>query len=227
MSGSSLGAGKRKRKGGQHSPTDHSTGGQPDTRTHDLTGVDPDLAPRLVERLSPRRLWHSRQVADLAVSLARRWNLDADAARRAGLLHDVCRENRDEWPEMAAKHNVELPSWAEGNYVFLHGPLGAIVAEREFHLSPAWCEAIAHHTAGHPAMTREAQMLFIADHACEGRREPEVPHWRALAHEDLGAAVLELLTHRLHSLLESGHQLWLPTVLARNELLVTRRTPEA
>lgn len=194
---------------------------------HDVSGVDPDLAPRLVDALSPRRLKHSRHVADLAVSLAERWELDDDAARRAGLLHDVCRENRSEWPEMAARHHIELPEWAEGNYVMLHGPLGAIVAEREFHLSPAWCEAIAHHTSGHPAMTREAEVLFIADHACEGRKEPEVPRWRALAHEDLTAAVLELLTHRLHSLLEGGHQLWLPTVLARNELLAARRAAQA
>ena len=89
---------------GKHRPEDY-----------DVAGVDADIAPRLAAVVSPRRFWHCRQVSDLAVSLARHWGLDVDAARRAGLLHDLCREHRAEWHEMAAREGVALPEWAAGN----------------------------------------------------------------------------------------------------------------
>ena len=186
---------------------------------YDLTGVDADIAPRLMAMVSPRRFWHCKQVATMAVSLARRWNLDVDCARRAGLLHDLWREQRDAWLPTAAAEGITLPDWAGSDVTHLHGPLGAIAAQREFGLPDVWCRAIAGHTTGLPGMGREEMVLYVADHVAEGRRQPEVPYWRELAHRDLEAATLEMLTHLLHSLLRQGHLLWLPTVLARNELV--------
>jgi hypothetical protein len=72
-------------------------------------------------------------------------------------------------------------------------------------------------------MGREEMVLYVADHACEGRRDPEVPHWRVLAHEDLERATLAMLTHLLTNLLCAGVPLWPPTVLARNYLLLRRQ----
>ena len=194
-------------------------------RFYDLSGVDEELAPRLMEMVSPRRFWHCRQVADLAVSLARRWGLDVDGARRAGLLHDICRENRHEWPAMSAREGMTLPEWAGGNLVHLHGPLAAVLARREFGLPDVWCDAIAGHTTGRPGMTREEMALYVADHAAERRRGGEVPRWRAVAHQDLEEVTLEMLTHLLRSLLEQGALLWTPSVLARNHLL-SERAPQ-
>jgi predicted HD superfamily hydrolase involved in NAD metabolism len=191
-------------------------------RDYDLAGVDADIAPRLMAMVSPHRFWHCKQVANLAVSLASRWGLDVDGARRAGLLHDIYRENREEWGRMAAAEGIRLPAWAGDDRTHLHGPLGALVARRDFGLPEHWCRGIAGHTTGMPGMTREEMVLHVADHACEGRRGPEVPHWRVLAHQDLEAATLEMLTHLLQSLLKQGALLWTPTVLARNELLARR-----
>jgi predicted HD superfamily hydrolase involved in NAD metabolism len=187
---------------------------------YDFSGVDPDIAPRLAAAVSPKRFWHCKQVAALAESLARRWDLDPEAARRAGLLHDVCRENKAEWPAMASREGIELPDWAQGNLTLLHGPLGARVAQREFGLPQAWVAAIDGHTTGRPGMSLEEMVLYVADHAAEGRRDPQGPHWRALAHEDLRAATLEMLTELLQSLLGQGKPLWPPSVLARNHLLL-------
>jgi predicted HD superfamily hydrolase involved in NAD metabolism len=174
--------------------------------------------------VAPRRFWHSKQVAALAESLARRWGMNADDARRAGLLHDLWRERRDEWLSEAAAEGIALPEWAGDNAGYLHGPLAAITARREFDLPEAWCRAIAGHTTALPNLSHEVMVLFVADHACEGRRQPEVPHWRELAHRDLEGAAEEMLTSLLQSLLRQGNVLWPPAVLARNELVTRRRT---
>jgi putative nucleotidyltransferase with HDIG domain len=203
-------------QGGRHRPA------LPDDE-YDLGGVDADIAPRLMAMVSARRFWHSKQVAALAESLARRWGLDADAARRAGLLHDLYRGSRDRWPELAAQEGIALPEWAGDDLGHLHGPLAAIAARREFGLPEPWCRAIAGHTTALPGLTREVMVLYVADHAAEGRPQPEVPHWRDLAHRDLAAATEDMLAHLLQSLLREGHALWLPTVLAHNELVARRR----
>jgi len=189
---------------------------------YDLDGVDADIAPRLMAMVSPHRFWHCKQVATLAATLARRWELDEHAARRAGLLHDLCRQNKDEWDAMAAREGIALPEWTEGDRGHLHGPLGAVLARREFGLPQPWVDAIAGHTHGRQGMSREEMVLYVADHAAEGRKKPQVPHWRDLAHRDLEAATLEMLTELLTSLLEQGKSLWTPTVLARNELILRR-----
>jgi predicted HD superfamily hydrolase involved in NAD metabolism len=183
---------------------------------------DQDVIRRLETLVSPKRLWHCERVSELAESLARRWGLDPHLARRAGLLHDACRDRRPEWDALAERARLTVPDWAGGNRVMLHGPLAAILAAEEFGLPQAWCQAIAGHTTGGTAMTPEEMVLFVADHAAVGRKDPRVPEWRDLAHRDLREATLELLSHRLASLLEDGAMLWLPTVLARNELLARR-----
>ena len=197
-----------------------------DPKDYDTRGVDVDIAPRLMSLVSPRRFQHCKAVADLAVSLAQRWSLDANHARRAGLLHDVWRDRRHQWLDDARREGIALPAWAEDDVGHLHGPLGAAVAAREFALPPRWAQAIASHTtcrwdvSDGPTPTPEEMILYVADHACEGRRDPKVPHWRKLAHQDLPAAAREMLTDLLSSLLEQDKPLWEPSVLARNALVL-------
>jgi predicted HD superfamily hydrolase involved in NAD metabolism len=175
---------------------------------------------RLEELVSPKRLLHCQRVADLAQSLALRWGLDPRLARRAGLLHDACRRPRPEWDALAEREGLTLPDWAVGEKGFLHGPLAAILAREEFGLPEDWCRAIAGHTTGGPGMTLEEMVLFVADHAAVGREEPQAGGWRELAHRDLRQAALEQLSARLGDLLVTGSALWVPTVLARNDLLL-------
>jgi predicted HD superfamily hydrolase involved in NAD metabolism len=204
-----------------------------DPKDYDTAGVDLDIAPGLMSLVSPRRFAHCKAVAELAVSLAERWELDVDGARRAGLLHDVWRDRRDDWIEDARREGIQLPAWAQDDIGHLHGPLGARVAAREFSLPPEWVRAIASHTtcrwdvSDGALPTTEEMVLYLADHACEGRRHPQVPHWRKLAHKDLAAAAREMLSDLLGSLLEQGKPLWEPSVLARNALLLHRDPSQA
>ena len=47
-----------------------------------------EMRARLEERLAPGRYQHSLGVADTAAELARRFGMDEERARTAGLLHD-------------------------------------------------------------------------------------------------------------------------------------------
>jgi predicted HD superfamily hydrolase involved in NAD metabolism len=183
-------------------------------------GDEAAIIGRLEELVSPKRLLHCQHVADLAQSLALRWGLDPRLARRAGLLHDACRRPRPEWDALAEREGLTLPDWTAGGRGFLHGPLAAILAREEFGLPESWCRAIAGHTTGGPGMTAEEMVLFVADHAAVGREEPQAGAWRELAHRDLRQATLEQLDALLSDLLATGSTLWLPSVLARNDLLL-------
>jgi predicted HD superfamily hydrolase involved in NAD metabolism len=191
-----------------------------DPRDYDTAGVDPDIAPRLMQLVSAKRFLHCKRVADMAVSLAKRWELNEDNARRAGLLHDVCRENRDVWQTLAAQDDISLPDWAMGDWSLLHGPLGAKLAEREFPLPQPWIDAIANHSWCRAGATPEELVIYVADHACEGRKYPNVEKYRDLAYKSLPRAAHLILTDLLQHLLNDNHPLWLPAVEARNDLVL-------
>lgn len=197
-----------------------------DPTEYDTSDVDPDIARRLMELVSPRRFAHCKAVAEMAVSLAERWDLNPDHARRAGLLHDVRREAKHEFPVLAAREGIALPDWAAGDWSLLHGPLGAKLAEREFPLPRPWLDGIANHSWLRAGATREEQGIYIADHACAGRKYPNVETYRKLAYKDLDTCVLTMLNDLLEHLLKEGQTLWLPSVEARNELVLRRGTGE-
>ena len=188
-----------------------------------LVDIDDDIEPDLRDRMSPKRRRHSVAVASLAEALAIRHDLDPDGARRAGLLHDLWREEGDSLIIEADRRGIELADWADGNAVMLHGPLAAIEAAERFGLTAAWCEAIAFHTTGRRAMTREDLVIYLADHTCAGRKGPHVAELRALAYRDLELAACQMIDDLVANLVGAGALLWLPTAEARNDLLIRTR----
>ncbi|HET7771147.1 MAG TPA: bis(5'-nucleosyl)-tetraphosphatase (symmetrical) YqeK, partial [Chloroflexota bacterium] len=185
--------------------------------------VDPDIAARLNQLVSPKRYLHCTRVAEFAVKLARKWGLDEDCARRAGLLHDVRREETEPWPDLAAREGIALPDWARGDWTLLHGPLGAKLAGREFPLPRPWLDGIANHSWCRAGATPEELTIYIADHACEGRRYPNVERYRDLAFKSLEQSAQLILTDLLRHLLEDNAPLWPPAVEARNSLVLRWR----
>ena len=107
-------------------------------------------------RLSKKRFAHTRNVRDMAVSLARRYGADEDRAALAALLHDAAKEIPKKemralmgrWPQYAgdALQRPE-PVW--------HGVCAAILARTQWGVEDEQVlDAIACHTAGRPGMTQ-------------------------------------------------------------------------
>ena len=106
--------------------------------------------------LPEKRFRHSLGVSEEAVRLAEKYGADKDKARLAGLLHDCAKGvtiPQLKWIGMTMEDFSPEP--ADGfSYRVLHGPLGAVVAERRYGVTdPEVLSAISKHTTGGKSMS--------------------------------------------------------------------------
>ncbi len=181
--------------------------------------MEADKALEIVRlRLSKKRYQHSRQVADTAVQMAKKFGIDESQAYLAGLLHDYARD----------LPTVELLEIAEKNHLIshqverevpdlLHGPVGALLLEKDLALKDkAILTAIKHHTLGAVGMSDLEKIIFLADMIEPGRSYTGVAELRELALIDLDEAMLLGLESSIEHCLEAGKILHPETIEARN-----------
>lgn len=176
----------------------------------------------LSARLSEKALHHSEAVADTAAHLAEIYDVDPDAARLAGLLHDWGREDSDEaLCDQAADAGIEICGVdAEVPYL-LHAKTGALGVEREFpDISAEVIQAISHHTVGGADMSDLDRVVYIADMIEPGRDFDGV----AALREQAGTASLSELfaaayAASLHHLINERKHLHPSTVEAWNAIV--------
>lgn len=103
---------------------------------------------QLAQFLSPERMQHSMGVMQVMDALAPVYGLDSDAANLAGLLHDAGKElPLERMLSIAEEIQLPLVHPADRDPLFLHGPISAYVAQREFHVDdPLVLEAIFRHS---------------------------------------------------------------------------------
>ncbi|MBI3288751.1 MAG: bis(5'-nucleosyl)-tetraphosphatase (symmetrical) YqeK [Elusimicrobia bacterium] len=152
------------------------------------------LLARLKATLSPSRYEHTLNVAALAEALARRHGADPEKARLAGLLHDAGR--RLSPPLLAAyarRRNLRVP--ARGTVIaldpmLLHAYVSADLARREFKVTDEEVlGAVGRHTLGDRRMGLLDRVLYTADACSADRSYPGAAAIRALAFDDLDAAL--------------------------------------
>jgi predicted HD superfamily hydrolase involved in NAD metabolism len=156
-----------------------------------VTGIDRERAERLIAaRLSVQRRDHSHRVAAEAVALAARFGASPEAAEVAGLLHDYCRELSDQETLAAAtRHGLDVgPVEARRPRKVLHGPVAAAELAVQG-LAPDLARAIALHTVGAAGMSVLEKCLYLADYCEPARAHQGVDEVRAVAANDLDAAV--------------------------------------
>lgn len=151
------------------------------------------LYSTLESRLSPRRLHHCIGVGHFALRLARKWNIPAEEALAAGLLHDIAKEEPPARQRELLKAELD---WADPDddehSAIWHAVAGAVLAREEFGLSVSAANAIRLHPTGDSPMTGLEQILFVSDYIEPGRRWEGARELRVLALEDLDEAVREV-----------------------------------
>ena len=138
-----------------------------------------------------KRRAHVDGTADTAFALAERWGADPEAARRAGILHDITKAlTEQEQLHFCYEYGMMPTEFQYQNPKLLHALTGAAVAERIFGESEPVVSAIRWHTTGRAAMSTLEKILYIADYMEPNRDFPGVEILRDLVWKDLDAAIL-------------------------------------
>ena len=109
----------------------------------------------------------------------------------------------------------------------LHGPLAAAWIESEGVSDPQVLEAVRCHTTGRMGMGPVARVVFLADKLdpAKIKRHPALEEVAALADEDIDAALLSYLDHRIGLLIAKRRTIHPASVDFRNELLAAEPGP--
>ena len=179
----------------------------------------------LQTRLNEKRFIHSLNVADAAVTLARRFGADEEKAYLAGLLHDITKNETDENQlqimesggiilSMTQRNNSKL--WhAMSGMIYLRDTLG--IKDEEILGAVRW------HTTGKAGMTLLEKVVFIADYISDERDYPDVDVMRHLAEVSLDAAALYALKYSLKHLSLKEKPICEDSVAMYNELVIRKR----
>ncbi|WP_455139764.1 HD domain-containing protein [Thermophilibacter sp.] len=189
-----------------------------------LDRIDADLARQLAAK--PRRLAHSRSVAETAASLARTYGVDEFLARAAGLLHDWEKAlGGREIVARARELGIDLGVDPALVSPLLHGMVAARTLPARYPELPdeVW-RAVAVHTTAAPEMSPLDEVLFVAD-GIEPLRpsSPGIERTRSL----VGAVPLddlfwESFVGGIVYVLEGGRYLWPGTIDTYNALAARR-----
>ena len=171
-----------------------------------------------------KRRAHTQGVSETAVQLARKYGVDACAAARAGILHDITKAlTPDEQQRLVAHWQLSVTDFERRNPQLLHAKTGAAAARRIFGESDAVVSAIEYHTTGKPDMTALEKIVYLADMIEPNRTYPGVDAIRQAAARDLDAGVLFALDRTIAFLQEERAAVCEDSIQARDWLLQARK----
>ncbi|MDJ0553573.1 MAG: bis(5'-nucleosyl)-tetraphosphatase (symmetrical) YqeK [Microcoleaceae cyanobacterium MO_207.B10] len=168
------------------------------------------------------RVKHILRVEKMATELAGHYFLDEEKARLAGLMHDLAKYfDSQVLLKMAKSEGLEIDSVFEICPHLLHADVSAIVARKEFGIEDKEIlAAIAHHTLGHPGMSKLSCVVFLADTLEPGRgKSQELESLRQLSRESLYQAVWLTSEYTIKNLLATSRLIHPRTILTRNWFL--------
>ncbi|MED1792420.1 bis(5'-nucleosyl)-tetraphosphatase (symmetrical) YqeK [Brevibacillus nitrificans] len=183
-----------------------------------------ELLAQVRAQMHDKRYAHTLGVAESARQLAIRNGADPDKAQLAGYLHDYCKC----WPvdkmfEILVRHDMPT-ELLEGEKELWHAFAGAIVIQSDLGITdPEILQAVRYHTTGRVGMTLLEKVVCVADYIEPNRNFPGVEEIRALAQEDLDAALALALGGTMQFLIEKKKTVFPLTLLAYNDLTSLKR----
>jgi len=177
----------------------------------------------LKKNLNEERYLHSIGVAEKAEELAKRFNLDSEKAKLAGLIHDCakCLSN-NELLEIIKEYS-DVDECELINPKTFHAPAGVHLAKKELGITDEEIlSAIRWHTIGRSGMTDFEKVIFIADKIEEKTREQDCINKIApYLDEDngLNRALLACYKLTIKSLVDRNLKICKNTIELYNELL--------
>ena len=190
-----------------------------------MTKTYEEMRAILEQQLTPSRYQHSLGVADTAAALARRFGMNEERARVAGLLHDCGRAYETAALSMEARRRgIPIGKIESAMPLLLHAYVGAYLIYEVYGVNDAAiAQAVWRHTVGGANMTALDKIIYYADMVEPSRAYPEVEHLRELARTaSLDEMMLVGLTESIIFVAQKGGLIHPDTITARNELILSR-----
>ncbi len=163
------------------------------------------LRERAYKFLKPTRVPHVAGCEHEAVKLAERWGEDTGDAAEAGILHDITKKlSMAEQLNLAEKYGIVFDALERQNLKLTHAITGAALSHDLFGVTGRVYDAIRWHTTGKPDMTLLEKIIYLADYIEPTRDFEGVEPLRALAYEDIDAAMALGLQMSLDELKQGG-----------------------
>lgn len=155
------------------------------------------------EKLHGERKVHTESVVFTAIRLATRYGANVETCTIAAWMHDLCKyDDINEQREYATKFD---PMFASAPKPVLHGPCCA--QKYADLITPEIAEAIAYHTIGKYHMSKEAQIVFLADYISDDRENESSKRVRKVAFDSLEKAIIMVIDETESYLASQGFSL--------------------
>ncbi len=166
----------------------------------------------LKAHLKPNRYIHSQSVAELAGALSDIYDVNVEAAVRAGILHDAGKGfSGQELIRFCRTHKIRVPFFEDicrQEPSLLHSYVSAWLAKNQFGVKDSQIlHAISEHTLGSLHMSTLSKILFVADISSKDRKYKDAFVIRNLALQDLEKALVYAANRKLLFTIDS--QKWL------------------
>ena len=188
--------------------------------------TEEEAIKELKQRVSNDRLEHVLAVKDEAVRLAKRFGVDVEKARWAGLLHDCAKGlSNNILLKKAKEFGIVISDVYKDDPALLHAPVGSELAKREFGIEDEdILEAIKVHTLGSSNMSALDKVVFLADHIEPNRECETIDRLREHIKKDtkgrtLDDAVRTACEDTIRYHLDLGESIHPQTIMTRNSLL--------
>lgn len=181
-----------------------------------------DIKKDLKERLSEKRYIHTLGVVDECERLGRKYGVDPEKCKLAGLLHDCAKDmGMEQYKWMGISIEPTEQELINGfNKDVLHAKAGRIVAIQRYGIIDSEVlDAIEHHVTGRPGMTLLEQIVFLADYTEVNRRGIVFDKIRNELDKGLVNGIIAACDSTIKFLLEKNVLIRIETILTRNYYL--------
>ena len=184
--------------------------------------------PLLQERLSKKRLFHCRCVADMSQAMAEKFfpgEADPEKARLAGLLHDICREApTEEQLELIQREGLEWDPIIFETPSVWHGFAGAAFLKENCGISDEdLLNAVRFHTTARKDMSSLEKIVFLADAVSLDRIYPGAQELKEACRASFEEGMLACLKYSISHLAEKETPIGKYTWEAFNQIVLSRK----
>ncbi len=183
-----------------------------------------ELKAYLCKKLSKKRYEHSKNVANEALSLAKKYEYDCDKAYFAGLVHDICKELPDEIQQkLVIESDLNVSAVELKSKPLWHSIAGAQFLKSEFQIEDSdILNAVRYHTVGRNGMSQLEKIIYLADLVSVDRKYKDVEKMRKLCYKNIDEAMLQALKFLITLDIKEGHTIPPSTFEAYNAYCILK-----